>query len=90
MEALLNDANRWTIDQKASPILKGTNSTTHAINDTLLADQADGFGQCVEGGEELRSSTVQFYGGQAPTQTAPVLDFLQSRHDLLYSRLFTS
>jgi urease accessory protein UreF len=33
---------------------------------------------------------VGFYHGHAPVQTAPIVDFLQSRHDLLYSRLFMS
>jgi urease accessory protein len=37
-----------------------------------------------------RRRNVNFYLGIAPVQSAPVIDTLQSRHDVLYSRLFNS
>lgn len=36
------------------------------------------------------SSAVLFYRGVKPVQTAHILDLLQSRQDMLYSRLFSS
>ena len=35
-------------------------------------------------------SPINFYNDIRPHQTAPITDFLQSRQDLLYSRLFNS
>lgn len=37
-----------------------------------------------------RCAAIQFYNRIKPVQTAPVVDLLQSRHDMLYSRLFNS
>jgi len=39
---------------------------------------------------DWRDGSVHFYKNIKPTQTAPTIDFLQSRHDQLYSRLFNS
>ncbi len=36
------------------------------------------------------SHGVTFYKNIKPVQTAPIIDLLQSRHDLLYTRLFNS
>lgn len=38
----------------------------------------------------FNSKEVEFYNNIKPMQTAPIIDILQSRHDLLYSRLFSS
>jgi hypothetical protein len=50
----------------------------------------------VGGGDPADESIVilkqplHFYGNVVPSQRAPVVDFLQSRHDTLYTRLFNS
>ena len=40
--------------------------------------------------EDWSDGCIRFYKNIKPTQTAPTIDLLQSRHDQLYSRLFNS
>jgi urease accessory protein len=40
--------------------------------------------------EDWSDGCIHFYKNIRPTQTAPTIDLLQSRHDQLYSRLFNS
>eukprot|EP00981_Chlorochromonas_danica_P014424 scaffold7968_cov240-Ochromonas_danica.AAC.6 len=41
-------------------------------------------------GDEREETELRFYNDEWPAQTAPIIDLLQSRQDLLYSRLFSS
>ena len=65
----------------------------------LLSSQALQGVEQVEGADDddddddaivILKQPVRFYGNVAPSQHAPVVDFLQSRQDTLYTRLFNS
>jgi hypothetical protein len=73
----------------------------HVLNpgfiEELLSSQAIQGVEQVEGADDndddaivILKQPVRFYGNVAPSQHAPVVDFLQSRQDTLYTRLFNS
>ena len=61
----------------------------------LLTASLQGDGECnkVDEGDSdivVLGQPIKFYRNEVPTQSAPFVDFLQSRHDTLYTRLFNS
>jgi urease accessory protein len=58
--------------------------------EALLVQGGDALIDGGEGGEGEGGVGEGFYRGRGPVQTAPIVDFIQSRHDLIYSRLFNS
>eukprot|EP01036_Dinobryon_divergens_P029536 gene29536-38651_t len=80
--------------------LEGSRLQAHYAGfiEELLSSQAIQGVEQVEGADDddnddaivILKQPVRFYGNVAPSQHAPVVDFLQSRQDTLYARLFNS
>lgn len=84
MEASLVQASFQPVIEKL--LLSGQQSTGASANASIIATNNDDVNPSCSG----VTKTPTFYNNCAPAQTAPILELMQSRHDLLYTRLFNS